>query len=161
MPQTPLQRIPAAITSLTLLGTLALAQADQPLPAGWTHDRLAVATYVILDPQIQGNSALIDPSQQQGVLKAMRKDSGDALKRHYPQAVLVTGTPGPDAIRVTPVLNAPAALVPWSKLGASLTFDLPEGARVTMVENFGLFTLWQHGAEAANYAFDQVAQRLP
>ncbi|WP_309572259.1 hypothetical protein [Deinococcus sp.] len=116
---------------------------------------------MILNPQIQGNPALISDSQQQGVLRAMRKDSGDALKRHYPQATVVWGTPGPAIIRVTPILNAPSALQPSSKLSVSLTFDLPEGSRVVMVESFGLVTLWRRGSEAANYAFDRVAHRLP
>lgn len=149
------------ITGLVLLGTLAPAHADQAVPAGWTHARLALATFVILDPQIQGNPALIGDRQQQGVLRALRRDSGDALKRHYPQATVVWGTPGPAIIRVTPILNAPLALPPSSKLSVSLTFDLPEGARVVMVESFGVVTLWRRGTEAANYAFDRVVYRLP
>lgn len=154
----------SAASALAVLGlTVALAQTPElvNLPAAWTHDRLSQATFVIADPEIRGNAGLVNDSQRAGILKAMRKDSGDALKRRYPRAVLATGSGTTAAIRVTPVMEAPSALRPWSALTASLTFDLPEGATVIVKQRFSVLTLWQQGSGAANYAFDQIARRLP
>lgn len=143
-----------------LLGA-AFAQSAQPAPDGWTRQALSQATYVILPPQIRGNQALISPEQRVGVLRAMRKDSGDALRRRYPAGRITQDEASPGAIRVTPILTSPAALVPWAKLSVSLTFDLPGGGQMVMNQPFGLITLWQQGPNAANYAFDQIVRRLP
>lgn len=164
MVRLPHPRPLSAAAALALLGlTAALAQTSAPatLPAAWTHERLSQATFVIADPEIRGNAGLVNDSQRAGILKAMRKDSGDALKRRYPQAVLSSGAVSSNAIRVTPVMEAPAALRPWSNLTASLTFDLPEGSTVVVKQRFSLLTLWQRGSGAANFAFDQIANRLP
>ncbi|PNY83083.1 hypothetical protein CVO96_14325 [Deinococcus koreensis] len=116
---------------------------------------------MILPPQIQGNQALISPEQRQGVLRAMHKDSGDALRRRYPEITLTQDQAASGAIRVTPILTSPAALVPWAKLNVSLTFDLPGGGQMVMRETTSLLTLVRQGPNAANYAFDQIARRLP
>ncbi|MFC4427517.1 hypothetical protein [Deinococcus navajonensis] len=149
--------------SLTILAlTVAVsASAQQNVPASWNAQRLSAATYVILDPEIQGNPNLITGEQRAGVLRAMRKDSGDAIKRRYPNATITTDASAPNVIRVSPVLVAPAALLPWSKLTARLTFALPEGSRVVMNEQHTLLTVWQHQTDAANFVFDRLAQKLP
>lgn len=149
--------LPAAM----LLTSVGSAQSAGPVPGGWTHQVLAQATYVILPPQIRGNQALISPEQRVGVLRAMRKDSGDALRRRYPGGRITQDETSPGAIRVTPILTSPAALAPWAKLTVSLSFDLPAGGVVVMNQPFGLMTLWKQGPNAANYAFDQIARRLP
>lgn len=150
----------AAPLSAALLN-VALALGSAQAPGGWTHQRLSRATYLILPPQIQGNQNLISAEQRQGVLRALRKDSGDAILRRYPNGRVTQEETAPGAVRVTPVLTAPAALVPWAKLSVSLSFDLPGGGRVVMNEPFGLMTLVRQGPQAANYAFDQIARRLP
>ncbi|WP_243398376.1 hypothetical protein [Deinococcus koreensis] len=144
-----------------LSGTATLALGTAQVPSGWTHQRLSQATYLILPPQIQGNQALISPEQRQGVLRAMHKDSGDALRRRYPEITLTQDQAASGAIRVTPILTSPAALVPWAKLNVSLTFDLPGGGQMVMRETTSLLTLVRQGPNAANYAFDQIARRLP
>ena len=57
--------------------------------------------------------------------------------------------------------GGPGSLVPWAKLTARLDFDLPAGRRVTLQDQFGLLTLWQHQHDAANFLYDQLVQRLP
>ncbi|WP_229752813.1 hypothetical protein [Deinococcus aerophilus] len=157
---------PAALRSLGLAaafsGALAAAQAAQGWPTDWTGQRLSTATYVILDPQMQGNPDLLGGAQRQGILDAMRRDSARALKRRYPGATIaVAGTTAHDSIRVTPVLITPGALLPWLKLTAQLEFALPGGQRVVLGEQFGLLVLWQKQADAANYLYDQLARKLP
>jgi hypothetical protein len=143
-------------------GTLAAAQAAQGWPAGWTGERLSTATYVILDPQMQGHPDLLGSAQRQGILDAMRRDSARALKRRYPGATIAAaGATVPDGIRVTPVLITPGALLPWLKLTAQLEFALPGGQRVVLGEQFGLLVLWQKQADAANYLYDRLARKLP
>ncbi|MFC4639530.1 hypothetical protein [Deinococcus hohokamensis] len=148
--------------SLVAAATLALsASAQQGVPSSWNAQRLSAATYLILDPEIQGNPNLITGEQRAGVLRAMRKDSGDAIKRRYPKATITTDASAPNVIRVSPALVAPSALLPWSKLTARLTFALPEGPKVVMNEQHTLLTVWQHQADAANFVFDRLAQKLP
>lgn len=150
---------PAALLAATLL----TAQAQTPataLPAAWTGARLSTATYVILDPQMVGPN-LLGGSDQASVLDAMRRDSGNALKRRYPGAKISTDATTAGAIRVTPVLNTPSALLPWLKLTARLDLTLPEGEKVSVGQEFTLWDVYQHRAEAANFVYDQLAQRLP
>lgn len=154
-------RPPARLTAALLLG-LAAAPAWAAAPsAAWTADQLSRAQYVILDPRIEGNPKLLSGEQWTGIVGAMRRDSGSAIKRRYPRATIVTGEATPQTIRVTPVLVAPGALVPWAKLSARLDFDLPDGERVSLNETFGLLTLWQQQAQAANYVYNELAKRLP
>lgn len=149
-----------ALVPAFVLGSLAVAAAQTPVPANWTNARLSTATYVILDPQMLGPS-LLGGGDQTSVLDAMRRDSGNALKRRYPGAAISEDAGNPQAIRVTPVLVTPSALLPWLKLTARLEFALPEGNRVIVGQDFGLLTVWQHQSEAANFVYDQLAQRLP
>ncbi|OLV17935.1 hypothetical protein [Deinococcus marmoris] len=160
-PQTRL--VPAVVLTALLLPAQMSAQAQTPataLPAAWTGARLATATYVILDPQMVGPN-LLGGSDQASVLDAMRRDSGNALKRRYPGATISTDATNAGAIRVTPVLNTPSALLPWLKLTARLDLTLPEGDRVSVGQEFTLWDVYQHRAEAANFVYDQLAQRLP
>ena len=161
MPLYARRTVPRLLILVPLLGGAALARGPAPLPSGWTHEAMAQATYLILPPQVQGNQNLISAEQRQGVLRALRKDSGDAILRRYPKGRVIHEGAATGAVRVTPVLTSPAALVPWAKLSVSLTFDLPDGGQMVMNEPFGLMTLVQRGPDAANYAFDQIARRLP
>ncbi|MFD1730110.1 hypothetical protein ACFSC4_01735 [Deinococcus malanensis] len=117
------------ILATLTLGVALSASAQQGTPPSWNAQRLSSATYLILDPEIRGNPNLISGDQRQGVLKAMRKDSGDAIKRRYPKATITTDPKAAGVIRVSPELVAPGALLPWGKLTARLTFALPEGLR--------------------------------
>lgn len=146
---------------LAALGAASAGVPAAPPSSSWSAGALGGATYVILDPRIEGNPNLLNPEQRAGILGAMRRDSGSAIKRRYPGATVVTDAGTPGAIRVTPVLVAPGALVPWAKLGARLDFDLPGGERVSLNDSFGLLTLWQQQAQAANYVYNQLVQRLP
>ncbi|UBV43145.1 hypothetical protein LAJ19_02675 [Deinococcus taeanensis] len=139
---------------------LALGAAAQAAPASWTAQRLSTATYVILDPVIEGNQKLVSADQRRSILDAMVRDSGGALKRRYPQATISAG-PSARAIQVRPVFVAPSALVPWNKLGARLEFSTPDGQKVTLSESFGISVLLRYRAEFVNYMYDQLAQRLP
>ncbi|MFK7604040.1 hypothetical protein ACI3L1_17715 [Deinococcus sp. SM5_A1] len=152
-----------SLAAALLTPLLLTAQAQTPaaaLPAAWTGARLATATYVILDPQMVGPN-LLGGSDQTSVLDAMRRDSGNALKRRYPGATISTDTATAGAIRVIPVLNTPSALLPWLKLTARLDLTLPEGGKVSLAQEFTLWDVYQHRAEAANFVYNQLALRLP
>ncbi|WP_246580493.1 hypothetical protein [Deinococcus aestuarii] len=154
-------RTALALVALTGLGAApAGATPPQPAPA-WSARTLSTATYVILDPRLEGNPNVLDAGQRAGVLGAMRRDAASAIKRRYPGATVAADPGTPGAIRVTPVLVAPGALVPWAKLSARLVFDLPGGERVSLDDSFGLLTLWQQQAEAANYIYGELIKRLP
>jgi hypothetical protein len=144
------------------MGALLLsgAAAAQPATGAWNAQRLSNATYVILDPVIEGNQNLVSAEQRQSILAAMRRDSGGALKRRYPQAT-ITATPSANAIQVRPVFVAPNALVPWNKLGARMEFQAPGGQRMTVSDTFGISVLLRYRAEFVNYMYDQLATRLP
>lgn len=133
----------------------------QSVPVNWNGSSLSSATYVILDPQIQGNPNAVSAQQRQGVLEAMKRDSAGAIKRRYPNAVIATDSATPGAVQVRPVLVTPSVLAPWNKLTAQLEFRLPAGNNVILKQDFGVLTLWQKQAEAANYMYDVLAQRLP
>lgn len=133
----------------------------QSVPVNWNGSSLSSATYVILDPQIQGNPNAVSAQQRQGVLEAMKRDSAGAIKRRYPNAVIATDPATPGAVQVRPVLVTPSVLAPWNKLTAQLEFRLPAGNNVIVKQDFGVLTLWQKQAEAANYMYDVLAQRLP
>lgn len=133
----------------------------QSVPVNWNGSSLSSATYVILDPQIQGNPNAVSAQQRRGVLEAMKRDSAGAIKRRYPNAVIATDPATPGAVQVRPVLVTPSVLAPWNKLTAQLEFRLPAGNNVIVKQDFGVLTLWQKQAEAANYMYDVLAQRLP
>ncbi|GAA0517241.1 hypothetical protein [Deinococcus depolymerans] len=145
---------------LSISAALTVAAA-QPAPASWSGQTLARATFVIQAPQIQGNANVVNADQRRGILEAMKRDSAGALKRRYPGATISSDPAAAGAIRVTPVLVAPAALLPWNKLSAQWQFVMPEGGNVVLKQDFGVLTLWQKQAEAANYMYDVLAQRLP
>lgn len=147
-----------------LLGLSVPAQAGAPTqPAGtiWSASTLSSAKYVILDPRIEGNPNIVSGEQRAGILAAMRRDSAGAIKRRYPNATIVTDVQAPGVVRVTPVLVTPRALMPWAKLTARLQFDLGAGQRVTLDDQFGLLTLWQQQADAANYLYNELVKKLP
>lgn len=157
----------SASLALLLAGTAlpgvaqAGAPAAAPKSAAWSAQTLASAKYVILAPRIEGNPNIVNAEQRAGILGAMQRDSGEAIKRRYPGATIVTDPQTPGAIKVTPILVAPGALLPWAKLTARLHFDLAGGQRVSVQDQFGLITLWQHQAEAANYLYNELAKKLP
>ncbi|GHG14639.1 hypothetical protein [Deinococcus indicus] len=164
--RTPLLTRPARRRVALLPAALLLAAAlpvgnAQAGPAGWNGAALSSATYVILAPQIQGNPNAVSAQQRQGVLEAMQRDSAGAIKRRYPNAVIATDPATPGAVQVRPVLVTPSVLAPWNKLTAQLEFRLPAGNNVIVKQDFGVLTLWQKQAEAANYMYDVLAQRLP
>ncbi|MBZ9751393.1 hypothetical protein K7W42_11015 [Deinococcus sp. HMF7604] len=149
-------------TLLPLTAALGLTAAfAQGAPTNWTGARLAAATYVILDPVIEGNQNLVSAEQRASILAAMKRDSGGAIKRRYPRATITDNAAAPGAIQVRPVFVAPRSLVPWNKLGARLEFRVPEGQNVVLNESFGISVLLRYRAEFVNYMYDQLAQRLP
>ncbi|MEW6422235.1 MAG: hypothetical protein AB1511_11005 [Deinococcota bacterium] len=148
------------LTLPVLTALLAGMAQSAPLGTSWSAPALAVAKYVILEPRIEGNPNLVTGEQRAGILAAMKRDSAGAIQRHYPKATIVNDPQTPGAIKVTPVLVAPAVLLPWAKLTASLHFDLG-GQRVTLNNEFGLLTLWQQQAEAANYVYNELVKKLP
>ncbi|GGR55290.1 hypothetical protein GCM10008959_16120 [Deinococcus seoulensis] len=151
-----------ALLPATLLLTASLQGASaQAVPANWNSAALASSTFVILDPQIQGNPNVVSAQQRQGVLEAMKRDSAGAIKRRYPNAVIAADPATPGAVQVRPVLVTPSVLAPWNKLTAQLEFRMPAGNNVILKQDFGVLTLWQKQAEAANYMYDVLAQRLP
>lgn len=150
-----------ALPGLAQAGAPAATPAAPPKSAAWSAQTLANAKYVILSPRIEGNPNIVSADQRAGILGAMQRDSGEAIKRRYPGATLVTDPQTPGAIKVTPILVTPGALLPWAKLTARLHFDLAGGQRVSVQDQFGLITLWQHQAEAANYLYNELAKKLP
>lgn len=125
------------------------------------RERLQTATYVILPPVIQGNASLIGGSDMKEVLGAMSRDSQGALQRRYPGAHFTTDANVPNVVRVTPQMQAPSALVPWANVGARWVLQSQGSPDLVLQQDFSLWTVYLHRAEAANFVFDQLAQRLP
>ncbi|WP_019007940.1 hypothetical protein [Deinococcus aquatilis] len=152
------------ILSCTLLAALTFGAAStvtpSPAPA-WTHEGLAAATYVILEPRVEGNINLVGADQRKSILEAMKRDSAGAITRRYPTAKIAADGATPGAIRVTPTFIAPRSLVPWAKLGGRLDFELPSGQKVSLREDFGISILLQKRSEFVNYMYDTVAKQLP
>jgi len=144
----PAQQAPAEAASSVASGPL-------------SRERLQTATYVILPPVVQGNASLIGGSDMQAVLGAMSRDSRGALHRRYPGAHFTTDANMPGVVRVTPQMQAPGALVPWANIGARWVFQAQGAPDLVLQQNFSLWTVYLHRAEAANFVFDQLAQRLP
>ncbi|MDP9763211.1 hypothetical protein [Deinococcus enclensis] len=156
----------ALLTALALTVPAALPGAGAAPAASaaadlMTRARLAQATYVIQAPEIRGNPNLLNGEQRETILRAMKTDSGAAIKRRYPQATITTDGATPNAIRVTPILITPGALLPWLSMGAQLQLDFPEGRRVILSESHSVLTVYQHQADAANFVFDSLSQKLP
>lgn len=159
----------ALLTALALSVPAALPGAGAAAPAApatsaadlMTRARLAQATYVIQAPEIRGNPNLLNGEQRETILRAMKTDSGAAIKRRYPQATIATDGAAPNAIRVTPILITPGALLPWLSMGAQLQLDFPEGRRVILSESHSVLTVYQHQADAANFVFDSLSKKLP
>lgn len=158
-PTTPVQTAPTQTTPVQTVPTPAAPTPTTPVTE-WTASSLTAASYAIQEPVWEGSTSLVSAEQRQGIVDALKRDSAGAIKRRYPNAQIVASTT-PGAIKVTPGLVAPTALVPWAKLTARLSFELPSGQKMQLEEAFGLLNLWQKGAEAANFAFDQLAKRLP
>lgn len=155
--------LPLARPALAAAPQSAPAQAaPQSTAAQWKAEGLSTATYVILAPEIQGNTNLVSGEQLQSVLKAMKTDSGGAIKRRYSGATIVADPNTPGAIKVTPVLFAPASLLPWATLNVQLLLDFPGGGRVVLNgDRLSVLTVYGHGGDAANFLFDGVASKLP
>ncbi|GHF97930.1 hypothetical protein GCM10017783_07290 [Deinococcus piscis] len=147
--------------SAVALATLSILPAAHAQGANWGGINPATATYVILSPQISGNRSLVSAGDYQTVVKALATDSAGAIKRRYPKATIATDPATPGAIRVTPSLTAPGALLPWAKFSAGLSLKLPSGQVVNVQQNFGVLEVYNHRANAANYIFDQLAKQLP
>lgn len=148
--------VPTAL--LLTLGSLATAQGNTP--ASWTNAQLAPATYYVKDAVVKGNTSLVNAEQMQTILSAMKRDTQGALKRRYPQATITTDANTPGAISVQPTLNAPANLLPWSKLSVQYDLNLPDG-QVTLLDSFSVMELYSHRQEAMNYAADRLTAKLP
>lgn len=157
-PAAPAQSAPAVQTPAT--PAPATPAPVTPPTVTWDQTSLSRASYAIQEPVWQGSTSLVSAEQRSGILQALKNDAAGALKRRYPAATIVAAD-APGAVKVTPVLTAPQALVPWAKLGLSLNLQLPGGPTQTLTESFGLLTLWQQGPEAANYAYDQMVKKLP
>ncbi len=114
-----------------------------------------------MPPVIQGNASLLGGSDMAAVMAAMSRDSAGALKRHYPGARFSADATTPGVIRVIPQMLAPSALVPWANIGARWTFQSQDAPDLVLQQEFSLWTVYLHRAEAANFVFDQLAQRLP
>lgn len=130
------------------------------LPAQWTRARLEGASYTLSAPRWEGKTGLVSAEQEKAILEALSRDAAGALTRRYPGAKVLSA-PAEGAILVTPVLLAPDSLLPWSPMGVRLDFALPSGEKVSLREGFTVMALYQHGIQAANFAYDQVAKRLP
>lgn len=152
----PMQPAPAPPTP-TPPAKAASSVASGPL----SRERLQTATYIILPPVVQGNASLIGGSDMQAVLGAMSRDSQGALHRRYPSARFTTDANLPGVVRVTPQMQAPGALVPWANIGARWVFQAQGTPDLVLQQNFSLWTVYLHRADAANFVFDQLAQRLP
>ncbi|WP_161881607.1 hypothetical protein [Deinococcus alpinitundrae] len=155
-PPAPVQPAPVQPTSAPPVEATSTA-ASGPL----SRERLQTATYIILPPVVQGNASLIGGSDMQSVLGAMSRDSQGALHRRYPGAHFTTDASMPGVVRVTPQMQAPSALVPWANIGARWVFQAQGAPDLVLQQNFSLWTVYLHRAEAANFVFDQLAQRLP
>jgi hypothetical protein len=152
------------ILACTLLATLTLGTATAVAPTAlptWTNAGLATATYVILEPRVEGNINLVGADQRKSILEAMKRDSAGAITRRYPTATIATNVATPGAIRVTPTFIAPRSLVPWAKLGGRLDFELPNGQKMAVREDFGISILLQKRSEFVNYMYDVIAKKLP
>lgn len=144
------------LLSALVLSGVALAQ-----PAQWNTAQMGNASYLILEPRIEGNANVISAEQRAGVLSAMKRDLAGAIKRRYPNAQIVTDAQTPNVIKAAPILTAPDSLMPWSTLNARVDFEFTDGQKVQLGQNFSVLTLWQHSYDAANYLFDQLVTKLP
>lgn len=126
-----------------------------------THAGLQDATFVVLPPVIQGGNALVSGDQRSAILSAMSRDSAGAISRRYPGARFAADANLPGAVRVTPLLVAPGALLPWANFAAQLTLQSPGQPDLTLQQQFNVWTIYTHRAEAANFMFDQLARQLP
>lgn len=157
-PQQPAQQQPTAQPNQQ---QPAQPQGQQPVQT-LNRERLQSATYVILPPVVQGNTNLVSGDQLKEVLAAMSRDSAGALKRRYPNAQFTEDMNAPNVIRVTPLMVAPSALVPWATLRSQLTLqDSVTGQQLVSKGSYGLLTVYNHRADAANFVFDQLTQQLP
>lgn len=140
----------------------AFAQDNTKVPASWVNQKLATATYVILDPQLSGNPSLLGgDKEQKSVLAAMVHDAAGAIKRRYNLAQFSTDRNNPNFIKVTPIVITPKYIAPWNKMTGRLSFILPDGQAMNLENTFSLVELWPHQAEVLNYLYDQVVQKMP
>lgn len=126
-----------------------------------TRQRLQNGLYAVLPPVIQGNPNLVSGSDMASIVASMVRDSQGAIKRHYPAANFTSDTNAAGVIRVTPQMVTPSALVPWANIGAAWVIQSAGNPDLVLKQDFSLWAVYLHRADAANFVFDQLAQRLP
>ncbi len=115
-----------------------------------------------MPPQVQGNTNIVSADQLKEIVAAMSRDSINALKRRYPAAQVSQDVNAANVVRVTPVMVAPNALVPWASVQGQLILqDSVTGQQLVSRGSYGLLDVYNHRADAANYVFDQLVQQLP
>lgn len=145
-PQTPVTQISGTPTPVT-----------QP---AWTRASLQAATYMVLAPALEGHPEALKADQQKSVLTAMQHDLQGAVTRKYPNAKFVTDANTPGVIKLRPVLVVPATLGFFDRFQARVEFA-QNGGNAVVQDNFGVFEVFTHGANAANYLFDKLVGKLP
>lgn len=157
--------VPGVAKNCYIIQQPAQTQPAQPQPtqaAPLNRDRLQGATYVIMPPQVLGNTNLVNGDQLKEIIGAMSRDSAGALKRRYTGAQFGQDANAAGVIRVTPVMVAPNALVPWATIQGQLILqDSTTGQQLVSKGSYGLLAVYNHRADAANFVFDQLVQQLP
>lgn len=128
------------LLSLLLLGSASASVLDAP-------------SFAVQPGRIEGNAGLIGAADQETVLRALVNDFSTELKAIRPSAGLTTAAPSENDVAVTPILIAPDALLPWSKVSAALEFRHPDGRTERFVRSYGLLEVYNHRDKAANYLF--------
>lgn len=146
-----------AACGTALLGGVGQANASS---ATWSNVHLSQAQYVVTAAKVHGSPSSVSNEQIKSVVRAMKNDAAGALKRRYPKATILNTTTS-QAIVVTPALFVPSGLWPWSTVELHMTFRMPTGKQYRLRQKFGVLELWNHSYNAANFAFDELAKRLP
>lgn len=152
-------RLSRTLMVVTLLTTSSLSSAAI-WPKLWV-ETLPTGTYLVLEPKMEGNTSFIKKKDLPVILKALRGDSQKAIQKRYPKAKFVTDAKTPNVIKVLPIMHIPQAFAPWSKVKVGLHLQLASGKRARVIQSLNIVTVANQGPEAANYAFEQVAKKLP
>lgn len=150
--------------SRTLMVVVLLTVSSLSSAAKWPKlwaETLPTGTYLVLKPKMEGNIGFIKKKDLPVILKALRGDSQRAIQKRYPKAKFVTDAQTPNVIKVLPVMHIPQAFTPWSKVKVGLHLQLASGKRARVTQSLNIVTVANQGPEAANYAFEQVAKKLP
>lgn len=154
---------PALAQGTSVPQTQTIQTAGTQTPAtqpAWTRASLQAATYMVLAPSLEGHPEALKPDQQKSVLTAMQHDLQGAVTRKYPNAKFVTDANTPGVIKLRPVLVVPATLGFFDRFQARVEFA-QSGGNAVVQDNFGVFDVFTHGANAANYLFDKLVGKLP